>query len=208
MRIIRLTLLLLGTLYIHGALAAQALVLQTDFSLRDGAVSAMKGVAFGVDSQIHLFDLTHEIPPYDIWQAAYHLNADRIGHGLTLGDRPELMERFRNRGICLELCPTSNREVVGYRDRAFPGTGGAEPHPVTEYWRKGIALSVCTDNPGISRTDPGRELLAAARMGDGDLTLWDALAITRQGFVHAFLPAGERESLLKDVDASCYRLFT
>ncbi|WP_392421092.1 SAM hydrolase/SAM-dependent halogenase family protein [Edwardsiella piscicida] len=74
MRIIRLTLLLLGTLYIHGALAAQALVLQTDFSLRDGAVSAMKGVAFGVDSQIHLFDLTHEIPPYDIWQAAYRLH--------------------------------------------------------------------------------------------------------------------------------------
>ncbi|GAJ67940.1 hypothetical protein MA13_contig00008-0031 [Edwardsiella piscicida] len=60
MRIIRLTLLLRGTLYLHGALA---LVLQTDFSLQDGAVSAMKGVAFGVDSQIHLFDLTHEIPP-------------------------------------------------------------------------------------------------------------------------------------------------
>ncbi|WP_150539720.1 SAM hydrolase/SAM-dependent halogenase family protein [Actinobacillus vicugnae] len=50
-----------------------ALVLQTDFSLKDGAVSAMKGVAFGVDRNIKLFDLTHEIPPYNIWEAAYRL---------------------------------------------------------------------------------------------------------------------------------------
>lgn len=50
-----------------------ALVLQTDFSLRDGAVSAMQGVAFGVDSELKMFDLTHEIPPYNIWEAAYRL---------------------------------------------------------------------------------------------------------------------------------------
>lgn len=53
--------------------AKQALVMQTDFSLRDGAVSAMKGVAFGVDSHLNIFDLTHEIPPYNIWEAAYRL---------------------------------------------------------------------------------------------------------------------------------------
>jgi S-adenosylmethionine hydrolase len=50
-----------------------ALVFQTDFGVKDGAVAAMKGVAFGVSDQIPLFDLTHEIPPYDIWQAAYRL---------------------------------------------------------------------------------------------------------------------------------------
>lgn len=50
-----------------------ALVLQTDFSLKDGAVSAMQGVAFGVDSDLKMFNLTHEIPPYNIWEAAYRL---------------------------------------------------------------------------------------------------------------------------------------
>ncbi|QIW15993.1 DNA-directed RNA polymerase subunit delta [Pasteurellaceae bacterium RH1A] len=50
-----------------------ALVLQTDFSLKDGAVSAMQGVAFGVDRDLKMFDLTHEIPPYNIWEAAYRL---------------------------------------------------------------------------------------------------------------------------------------
>ena len=48
-------------------------VFQSDFGLKDGAVSAMKGVAMGVSSDLKLFDLTHEIPAYNIWQAAYRL---------------------------------------------------------------------------------------------------------------------------------------
>lgn len=51
-----------------------ALVIQTDFGLKDGAVSAMKGVAFGVDRDLKVFDLTHEIPAYNIWEAAYRLH--------------------------------------------------------------------------------------------------------------------------------------
>lgn len=74
MHISRLALLMASALCANTALADSALVLQTDFSLRDGAVSAMKGVAFGVDNNIKIFDLTHEIPPYDIWQAAYRLH--------------------------------------------------------------------------------------------------------------------------------------
>jgi S-adenosylmethionine hydrolase len=53
--------------------AANALVLQTDFGTKDGAVAAMKGVAFGVDPHLPIFDLTHEITAYDIWEAAYRL---------------------------------------------------------------------------------------------------------------------------------------
>ncbi|MCT8704618.1 SAM-dependent chlorinase/fluorinase, partial [Glaesserella parasuis] len=53
--------------------AANALVLQTDFGLKDGAVSAMQGVAFGVDRELKMFDLTHEIPAYNIWEASYRL---------------------------------------------------------------------------------------------------------------------------------------
>ena len=48
-------------------------VFQTDFGLKDGAVSAMKGVAMNVSSDLKLFDLTHEIPPFNIWEAAYRL---------------------------------------------------------------------------------------------------------------------------------------
>jgi S-adenosylmethionine hydrolase len=49
------------------------LVFQSDFGVKDGAVSAMKGVAMGVSPDLRLFDLTHEIPAYNIWEAAYRL---------------------------------------------------------------------------------------------------------------------------------------
>lgn len=67
------TLFLLTCLGSPSAYADNALILQTDFSLKDGAVSAMKGVAFGVDHNLKIFDLTHEIPPYNIWEGAYRL---------------------------------------------------------------------------------------------------------------------------------------
>jgi len=50
-----------------------ALVLQSDFGAADGAVAAMKGVAFSVSPNLQIFDLTHDIPAFDIWQAAYRL---------------------------------------------------------------------------------------------------------------------------------------
>jgi S-adenosylmethionine hydrolase len=49
------------------------LVLMTDFGLKDGAVAAMKGVARGVSRQLPITDLTHDIPPFEIAEAAYRL---------------------------------------------------------------------------------------------------------------------------------------
>lgn len=54
--------------------APKPIVMQTDFGLKDGAVSAMKGVAYTVDPRLSMFDLTHEIPAYNIWEAAYRLS--------------------------------------------------------------------------------------------------------------------------------------
>ncbi len=50
-------------------------VLQTDFGLKDQAVAAMRGVIRTVDPGLTVDDLTHEIPSYNIWEAAYRLNA-------------------------------------------------------------------------------------------------------------------------------------
>jgi adenosine deaminase len=131
-------------------------------------------------------------PADRIWQAAYHLHADRIGHGLTLVDRPDLAARFRDRRICLELCPTSNHEVVGF------GRDGLPPYPLRALIDLGVPLTLCTDNPGISRTTLAREYLLAGRLAG--LTRWEALALIKQGFLHAFLPAADREALLKSID--------
>ena len=50
-------------------------VYETDFGLKDGAVSAMRGVALSVDPTLRLEDLTHEIPAFNIWEGAYRLSA-------------------------------------------------------------------------------------------------------------------------------------
>ncbi|WP_429970445.1 SAM hydrolase/SAM-dependent halogenase family protein [Fructilactobacillus sp. Tb1] len=53
--------------------AKHSLVLQTDFGLDDGAVSAMYGVAKTINQDLDIYDLTHNIPQYDIWTASYRL---------------------------------------------------------------------------------------------------------------------------------------
>jgi len=53
--------------------ADHALVIQTDFGVKDGAVAAMKGVAFGVSPHLAIFDLSHENTPFYVWEAAYRL---------------------------------------------------------------------------------------------------------------------------------------
>jgi S-adenosyl-l-methionine hydroxide adenosyltransferase len=72
-----------GALCLVGLLAAAPgmaqdtggiVVYQSDFGLKDGAVSAMRGVAVSVDRALRLENLTHEIPAFDIWEGAYRLS--------------------------------------------------------------------------------------------------------------------------------------
>lgn len=49
-------------------------VMQTDFGLKDGAVSSMRGVMESVDNELVISDLTNEITPFNIWEAAYRLH--------------------------------------------------------------------------------------------------------------------------------------
>ena len=72
MRRAALALTLLALAGCHSA-PPSLLVLQTDFGLKDGAVATMRGVALAVEPGLQIHDLTHEIPPFDIWQAAYRL---------------------------------------------------------------------------------------------------------------------------------------
>jgi S-adenosylmethionine hydrolase len=67
MRILPLLFGLLGAL----AEARAPMVLLTDFGTQDGAVSAMKGVAYGVSQDLLISDLSHENP--SIFEGAYRL---------------------------------------------------------------------------------------------------------------------------------------
>lgn len=55
------------------AWSSGVLVLQSDFGTKDGAVASMRGVAVGVSKDLAIFDLTHEIPTFNIWEASLRL---------------------------------------------------------------------------------------------------------------------------------------
>jgi S-adenosylmethionine hydrolase len=74
MKLPRHLLALLAFAFAFSGLSAQhALVIQTDFGTKDGAVAAMKGIAFGVSPKLPIFDLSQDNTPYDIWEGAYRL---------------------------------------------------------------------------------------------------------------------------------------
>ena len=53
--------------------ASEPLVFQSDFGTKDAAVASMKGVAVGVSRDLDIYDLTHEVPAFNIWEASLRL---------------------------------------------------------------------------------------------------------------------------------------
>ena len=140
----------------------------------------------------------------NIWSAAYHLHADRIGHGLSLADNTELLKKFRNRNICLELCPTSNVEVIGFE--SANNTFSKYPaYPIDILWQQGVSLTINTDNPGISRTTLNDEYIKAAELWPS-MSLWDCLAINKQAFSHAMCDSDKKEKMMKEMDLKIFKI--
>ena len=79
--------------------------------------------------------------PENIWEAVELLGAQRIGHGIACVQDPKLMEMLKSRGICLEMCPTSN-----FLTRAV---SFLSDHPLPRVLRAGIPVCINTDDPGI-----------------------------------------------------------
>jgi len=141
-----------------------------------------------------------------IWEAVYHLNAERIGHGLTLKDHHDLLERFRDRSIALEMCPSSNFQIVGFQDNYLPSSRHLPVYPLKAYLDEGLRVTINTDNPGISRTDFSRELHRAARLTPGGLSIWELLLLIRNGFKAAFCSRHLRRKLLREAEAQILEL--
>jgi len=147
-----------------------------------------------------------DVDVQSIWGAVYHLNAERIGHGLTLKQDPELLKRFIDKNIAVEMCPSSNFQIVGFRDNYLPGTWHRDIYPLKEYLDQGVKVTVNTDNPGISRTDLTHELHRAARMTPNGLSLWDILKIVRNGFKASFVDRVHRNRMLRDAEKKIVHL--
>ncbi len=129
-----------------------------------------------------------------IWQAVYHLSADRIGHGLHLLDKPELMNRFIDKNIGIEMCPSSNDQIVGYSKPEEP------EYPLLEYMKKGLKVTINTDDCGISLTNLSREFIKASQLCPG-LTLWDCIVLIRNSISVAFCDSETKRRLMQSFES-------
>lgn len=138
-------------------------------------------------------------PVENIWEAVYELNADRIGHGLTLIDKPELMKRFKDRNIFIELCPSSNHQICN-----FDIKNGGKNYPLRYYFDFGLKVTINTDNPGISRTDITNEYLFASKVAG--LSKYEILNILRNSVQAVFISKDEKKQLMIDIENELYNL--
>lgn len=142
-----------------------------------------------------------EAAGYDsLWEAIHLAGAERLGHGVRIADdidtdadgRPRLgtlAALVRDRGIVLEVCPSSNLQTG-------IATTIAE-HPVGRLVDLGFTVTISCDNRLMSRTTLSRELaLCVEAFG------WDAerlLALQLTALDAAFLPLPERTRIAEQV---------
>lgn len=74
---------------------------------------------------------------------AVTLNSKRIGHGYSLVKHPLLIEEFKRKNICIELCPISNELLHLCRC--------IKEHPFPELLAAGIPCTLNSDNPSLFR---------------------------------------------------------
>ena len=102
--------------------------------------------------------------PESIWGAIRHLRVDRIGHGTSAKDDPDLIDTMIRRRIPIEMCPISNVCTGAVRSYAA--------HPVKQFFDRGVLLSVNTDDPmmfGNTLADEYDLLVREHGMGPEDM---------------------------------------
>lgn len=78
----------------------------------------------------------------DSINAAINFGAYRIGHGINCILDEKTMNLIKDKNISLEICPTSNIQTNSVTN--------INKHPIYEFYKKGIKISINTDNRTVS----------------------------------------------------------
>jgi aminodeoxyfutalosine deaminase len=126
-----------------------------------------------------------------VWDAVTHLGAERIGHGIHAAQDPTLLTHLAERGIPLEICPTSN-----VRTRAV---ASLDEHPLAAIVAAGVPISINSDDPPMFGTTLNNEYAVAAGLLGLDTA--GVAALARDGVRHSFAPDQVKKDLLAEIDA-------
>ncbi|WP_399075650.1 adenosine deaminase [Streptomyces zaehneri] len=116
-----------------------------------------RAIAAGLRSVPHAGETTG---PQTVWDALTHLRAERIGHGTSSAQDEKLLAHLAEHRIALEVCPTSNIATRAVRT--------LDEHPVKEFVRAGVLVTINSDDPPMFGTDLDNEYAVAARLLDLD----------------------------------------
>jgi adenosine deaminase len=83
--------------------------------------------------------------PESVWETIKLLEPTRIGHGTRSSEDPRLVEFLGRTRIHLELCPSSNVQII-------PSIKDMASHPIDRLYRAGVALNVNTDSRMLTPT--------------------------------------------------------
>ncbi|HEY7042494.1 MAG TPA: adenosine deaminase [Nocardioidaceae bacterium] len=144
--------------------------------------------AAGLHSAPHAGETTG---PETIWDALRLLGADRIGHGTTATQDPELVSYLAEHRVPLEVCPTSNVAT-----KAVPTLAA---HPIRAMRDAGIVVTVNSDDPPMFGTTLNREYAVAADLLDLDEDGVKALA--RSAVDVSFADEDVKKRLVEEIDA-------
>ncbi len=123
---------------------------------------------------------------WSVRQAIEELGAERIGHGVRASEDPAVMALLADRGIPLEVCPTSNVQTQTVSSYAA--------HPLPQLLRAGLCVTLNSDDPGISAIDLPREYrVARDRLG---LTAEELRVVQANALAAAFIDDTTRAALL------------
>jgi adenosine deaminase/aminodeoxyfutalosine deaminase len=121
-----------------------------------------------------------------------NLGAERIGHGLTASQDPELIEELSKRQIPVEICLTSNLRTACCTK--------ISDHPVKSYFDHGLMLTLNTDDPAMFGTSLNLEFeLAQKEFG---FTGEHLRELARNSFEASFLPPEKKLRLLNLLDSA------
>ncbi len=123
--------------------------------------------------------------PASIRQAIEVCHAERIGHGVRLGEDAEVLEQVRLQGVMLEMCPHSNLLINVVKNLA--------EYPLVNYYHQGIPVSINTDDRHIFDLTLSGEYQAMAQ----SLTLAELEDISLQGARNSFLPVARQNALIR-----------
>jgi len=150
-----------------------------------------------------------------IWEAIYLVQSQRIGHGLTLRDNPDLIELVRDRHIAIELCPLSNILTRKVKYDAIPLENRNDKniykdqkknyYPLRQYLMENLDVTINTDNPFVSGSTLTEEYLIAAHLAGG-LTKWEILRLVKNSFRSAAIPKELKKLLMNEIDDEIYNI--